>query len=181
MFAWELSDLRTYWKYFATLAIIVGFVASCITIYGQLYPVIISPGAVTTTSLFPGATLTMKVVPEYQWTLLPDGNRITTIPSNKSATFHLLLNNTGHSAFEIWGSTIRIEYPWWAALWHPQWTVSNYNDTVLRPGEQAVFTWIYGSNLPRSPDVNRAQLVFTVFGPNQSWQASTTILVRFEP
>jgi hypothetical protein len=125
----------------------------------------------------PRADLAITIVPQYGWSLRPDGTRTALIPLNRSVTFILYVNNTDASELVIWGTTMTVDYSFPTSFFHAM-TATSYNSTELPPRKQAVFSWEYGTNLLRDPG-NSASLVFTFLGAEQSWKNSETVTVYF--
>ncbi len=128
----------------------------------------------------PSADLTITVVPQYGWGINTDGTRYTIIPFNKSVTFDLFLNNTGSSKLIMWGEAMTIQYSFPTSFLQGNPVLSSYDYNELLQGKQVDVKLQYGTNLARDVG-NSANLVFTIFGDNQSWENSETISVYFQP
>jgi hypothetical protein len=182
--------------HFKALVLIVGFVASLITI-ATFTPTILTlfPSSTTTTiysasttsisitslsvtsssSFLPtNPSINLFVTPEFGY-LPSNGVLAALIPDNQSVSFALEFNNTGSSQVDFVCCYVDIQFPY---NLHSAVDMGLLGQVVLSPRTMTNSSWVYGTNLPRYPGFH-ATLTFTFYSSDGSWQNSKPITVWF--
>jgi len=110
------------------------------------------------------------------WFLAPDGKRYARIPRDHSVLFTFRLSNVGSSSLEIWGTGMETTYPnrTKAGPW------LRYAPIELLPGQTTTVDFTYGTNMARFPGYVGGELSFIVYGANQEWANTETVLLGYD-
>jgi len=105
--------------------------------------------------------LTVTITPEHGWMLDPVGQRWAILPKGKSTSFTMQIKNTGNLAVDVWGLVVTVEFlP--TSLERINMTFTVYEQRILKQNEEAVFMWVFGTNIDRPQHTHGVELTFKV-------------------
>ena len=178
------SNSRSSWKKFSRVALVIGLIASIITIWTflpSILPIITQTSTTPTMVSVPvgvpsNPALTLKVKPQDGYVPFgPNGSLEARVP-NESVVFTLIFNNTGSSQLDFECCWVHIQYV--PSTVHSDSTLGFGGELVLPAGGQTTTTFTYTHDLPRFPG-GEAKMTFIFYSADGTWKNTLDIMVRF--